>query len=195
MALEAGGMPGKELPIHIEALAVDIGVNVRVADFRNGGLVPALTNEFGYSESELEEKGITSDAYRDNDGMATAEEDFFKVCIFLHSDLGEERRRWVCAHEIGHYLLGHLPRVDAGDLRDKSREAAADWVAAQLLMPEPLVREVVAKVGLDYRLLAYTFGVQLRWMKIRLRELRLTRQDDHEARCAAGWTEFSIYPW
>jgi Zn-dependent peptidase ImmA (M78 family) len=188
-------MLGRELPIHIEAVAVEIGLHIMVADFRDDGLVPVLTDEFGYSESELEEKGITSDAYRDNDGMVTAEEDFFKVCVFLHSDLGEERRRWVCAHEIGHYLLGHLPRVDAGELRNRSREAAADWVAAQLLMPEPLVREVVAIVGLDYRLLAHTFGVRIDRMKIRLRELGLAKRGETEAQHAPGWAEFCIYPW
>lgn len=182
----------KGLPINVEAIAAGIEIHVRQADFRNDGLIPALIDEFGYSESKLEQQGITSEAYRNEDGMITGEGDH--RCIFLHDQLSQERRRWVCAHEIGHHALGHKYEPVDG-IAYRLQESAADWVAAQLLMPEPLVREVVAKVGLDYRLLAYTFGVQLRWMKIRLRELRLTRQDDHEARCAAGWTEFSIYPW
>ncbi len=51
--------------------------------------------------------------------------------IFTDSSHSIQRRRYTIAHELGHYLLGHLDGVPA----TQEREYAADRFAADLLMP------------------------------------------------------------
>ena len=82
-----------------------------------------------------------------------------------------ERRRFSVAHEIGHFLL-HAAGGDeaavycrAGDLRpdpespERLREREANRFAAELLMPEALVEQEVARIGPDPMVLAPMFAV------------------------------------
>ena len=104
--------------------------------------------------------------------------------IYLNSGDSPNRRRFTCAHEVGHYIQ----RVDRGDDRTwefvdrrnhlSSRgthpdEIYANQFAAQLLMPEDEVREVAdSRTPAD---LAALFRVSLEAMTHRLDALGLSR--------------------
>lgn len=90
------------------------------------------------------------------------------------------RQRFTVAHEIGHFLL-HRDQIGTGitddvlyrsSLSDR-REAQANRIAADLLMPEPLVREwferaKTLRVDDVLNFLADKFNVSSAAMKIRL---------------------------
>ena len=54
-----------------------------------------------------------------------------KPRILIDSSHSRQRQRYTIAHELGHYLLGHLDGVPASE----EREYAAERFAADLLMP------------------------------------------------------------
>jgi len=90
----------------------------------------------------------------------------------------ERRRRFTIAHEIGHFVL-HPDR----QLRERGggvnaawegQEREADQFAAELLMPEPLVRQAVLEHGADAARLADRFQVSRQAMQTRLRKLGLS---------------------
>ena len=87
--------------------------------------------------------------------------------IWVRSDEPADRRRFTVAHEIGHHLL-HADRgsvlcrpADLGDADGdtRARERQANRFAAELLMPERLVRELAAGRGADPIALAAKFAV------------------------------------
>lgn len=92
------------------------------------------------------------------------------------------RQRYTIAHEIAHWLLGH---VQPGELahRDPSdpyavldpREIEANRFAAQLLMPEHVVRQMVNHVPPARRkeILAQQFSVSEAAMGFRLQNLNI----------------------
>jgi IrrE N-terminal-like domain len=100
---------------------------------------------------------------------------------------GERRRRFTIAHEIGHFVLhpGRLAPERGGAVNEawQEQEREADQFAAELLMPEDLVREAVAVHGEDAGRLADRFDVSRRAMQSRLRGLgfavRLTGRSAH----------------
>lgn len=69
--------------------------------------------------------------------------------VFLPSLIHRSRGRvsFSCAHELGHFQLGHGTQVDeylddkAGSRQKSDEEAAADTFAAHLIMPRPAVLE------------------------------------------------------
>jgi hypothetical protein len=87
--------------------------------------------------------------------------------IWVRRDEPAPRRRFTVAHEIGHHLLHSdgaavLCRpadveTARGDVRDREREA--NRFAAELLMPEPLVRAAADREGPDPIALSTRFGV------------------------------------
>jgi hypothetical protein len=90
------------------------------------------------------------------------------------------RRRFTIAHEIGHFVL-HPERCRperGGAVNEAGRreEREADAFAAELLMPEPLVREAVSEHGPDAGRLAHRFQVSLAAMRTRLRVLGLAER-------------------
>jgi IrrE N-terminal-like domain len=96
--------------------------------------------------------------------------------IWVRRDESLTRRRFTIAHEIGHHFLhsdGATVLCRAADV-DQSEEGArlkerqANRFAAELLMPEPLVRERVERDGLDVAALADTFDVSPIAMAYRL---------------------------
>jgi hypothetical protein len=92
--------------------------------------------------------------------------------IVVRGASSERRRRFTIAHEIGHFVLhpGRLAPERGGAVNDawRQHEREADQFAAELLMPEPLVREAVLELGPDARRLADRFEVSRRAMQVRL---------------------------
>ena len=92
------------------------------------------------------------------------------------------RRHFTIAHEIGHFVL-HPERCRperGGVVNEAGRreEREADAFAAELLMPEYLVREAVREQGLDAVRLADRFAVSRKAMQTRLRYLGLAERQD-----------------
>jgi len=92
------------------------------------------------------------------------------------------RRRFTIAHEIGHLVL-HAPGatgavfcrvVDPAEPAARPIEREANRFAAELLMPEDLVREAAAHLGTDAAALADRFQVSGPAMGWRLFNLGLT---------------------
>jgi predicted transcriptional regulator len=101
--------------------------------------------------------------------------------IVLNGAADERRRRFTIAHEIGHFMLhpGRLRPERDGLVNEAMRaeEREADAFAAELLMPEHLVRQAVAEQGADKVLLADRFQVSTRAMEVRLRRLGVLARD------------------
>jgi hypothetical protein len=92
------------------------------------------------------------------------------------------RRRFTLAHEVGHWIC-HFEqgRVEPKYCRSeeigvgvgRAREREANAFAAQLLMPESLVRREAAALRLNVHALARRFEVSLPAMRVRLQQLSL----------------------
>lgn len=94
------------------------------------------------------------------------------------------RKRFTCAHELGHYAYrlendgDHYEYVDlrgqsAGQGRDPE-EIHANQFAAELLMPEDEVRKIL-KTGQPVFLISKYFGVSDDAIRFRLRNLKLAQ--------------------
>jgi hypothetical protein len=100
--------------------------------------------------------------------------------VWVRRDEPRERRRFSVAHEVGHFVLHALPAhaepvfcrpadVQADvDAAARRREREANRFAAELLMPEPLVRSHVERTGPDPTSLAPVFAVSDLAMGFRL---------------------------
>ena len=116
------------------------------------------------------------------------------VCIAIHTDNPETRKRFTIAHEIGHHLLRHqtIPgehvHVDRGNLISQRgpraslgidpKEIEANQFAAALLMPSQRLRKAASKLSatlfdVHVEKLALQFEVSEQAMTIRLTALRL----------------------
>jgi Zn-dependent peptidase ImmA (M78 family) len=104
--------------------------------------------------------------------------------ILLAESDSKRRKRFTCAHEIGHFMLRRKDEdmtpysfVDKRDeLSAQGQEHDEMWAnafAAELLMPEEAVREWVRN-GCDDLQMAARFGVSPQAMNTRLSALRLT---------------------
>ena len=99
--------------------------------------------------------------------------------IVLNGPDDSGRRRFTIAHEIGHFVLyPERCRPERGGVGEAGRreEREADTFAAELLMPEHLVREAVREQGLDVARLADRFEVNRKAMQSRLRHLGLAER-------------------
>jgi predicted transcriptional regulator len=98
--------------------------------------------------------------------------------IVLRGATSQQRRRFTIAHEVGHFVL-HPQRLaplrggDPGNAAWQQQEREADQFAAELLMPEELVREAVVRHGPDAVRLADRFEVSRAAMQTRLSRLGL----------------------
>ena len=63
-----------------------------------------------------------------------------RYIIFYNEQEKTERVRFSIGHELGHYLLGHDFNLPKGDQYDR-QEVETNFFAAQLLMPEQILRE------------------------------------------------------
>jgi len=97
--------------------------------------------------------------------------------IVVRGASSERRRRFTIAHEIGHFVLhpGRLAPERGGAVNEawQEQEREADQFAAELLMPEDLVREAVVEHGDDASRLADRFDVSRQAMQTRMRRLGL----------------------
>jgi hypothetical protein len=97
--------------------------------------------------------------------------------IVLNGSGDSGRRRFTIAHEIGHFVLHpeHCRPERGGGVNEAGRreEREADAFAAELLMPEHLVREAAREQGPDATRLAERFEVSRKAMQTRLRGLGL----------------------
>jgi IrrE N-terminal-like domain len=97
--------------------------------------------------------------------------------IVLNGSSGERRRRFTIAHEIGHFVLHprrqRAERGGQGNAGMGAQEREADQFAAELLMPEHLVRHAVVELGADVARLADRFDVSQAAMRVRLSRLGL----------------------
>lgn len=103
--------------------------------------------------------------------------------ILLNAEDSRTRKRFTCAHELGHYILRASepkPRYEYVDYRDKSsstgtveEERYANSFAASLLMPEVAVK-AIHRPGMPAFRLAKRFGVSLESMQHRLDNLGLS---------------------
>ena len=98
--------------------------------------------------------------------------------IVLNGADDSGRRRFTIAHEIGHFVLypERCRSERGGGEAGRREEREADTFAAELLMPEHLVREAVREQGLDVARLADRFEVSRKAMQARLRHLGLAER-------------------
>lgn len=61
--------------------------------------------------------------------------------IFCNDSHVENRQRWSIIHEFGHYVLNHKMNVSKNDPLYKNQEIEANCFAAQILMPEQIIRQ------------------------------------------------------
>jgi Zn-dependent peptidase ImmA (M78 family) len=103
--------------------------------------------------------------------------------ILLNSEDSRHRKRFTCAHEIGHFIgrAEEPEKYECVDYRDPrsstgsiEEERFADSFAANLLMPKPAVEALHSEGLPDFRL-AIQFGVSREAMRNRLDELGLLR--------------------
>lgn len=111
-----------------------------------------------------------------------------KKRIFINGDEPLNRRRFTCAHELGHAVLHHQDVVDKKiafriDGESNDMEIEANNFAAALLMPEQYLREVYSAFSRDMPItmrieeLAKYFQVSTQAMFYRLQNIGLIRQE------------------
>lgn len=123
-----------------------------------------FATELGLSVHEAS-LGFLSGYYKDRD-------------IYVNEGHPEERKRFTIAHELGHFCLGHGPsRRDTSKsgwygADDLEKEKLANAFAAELLMPEEVVRYFIDEKGItNATLLRQAFGVSSSALANRLRSL------------------------
>ncbi len=110
--------------------------------------------------------GISGAIRRESDGS---------YAIFANEAETRARRRFTYAHELAHYFLH---RDDIGDGLSENmlfrcnlsndKEIAANKIAAEILMPQPLLNELAETKKYGVRQLAEIFGVDRPTMLLRL---------------------------
>ncbi len=141
-----------ELPVDVEALARDFGIDLRYVDFGTLDIAGKL---------ERRERAPGDYAYM----------------ILVNRRHGERRKRFTIAHEIAHYVLHrHLMEdeiVDDTMYRSNLRneyEREADSFAADILLPPSVVKREYRKNPALHPL-AETFNVSEAALRIRLKQL------------------------
>lgn len=111
--------------------------------------------------------------------------------ILISSERPEGRKRFTCAHEIGHHVLGHGTVIDeiikSGS--DKTLELEADLFAGLLLAPKVAVKGAIGRYGikdkeltpLDAYVLSKYFGISYAAFIHHIHyTLKLTTQDHYQ---------------
>jgi Zn-dependent peptidase ImmA (M78 family) len=106
-----------------------------------------------------------------------------KVTIYYNPNHHENRRRFTIAHELGHYILGHLNenqklyRDFTNDFQTNTynpKEVEANKIAARILMPEDKIRFLIFEKGItSIKKLAKIMKVSEVAMKYRLQNIGL----------------------
>lgn len=112
-----------------------------------------------------------------------------KKIIGVNQKHPETRQRFSIAHELGHYLSGHENFSHEHEIfvdRDKKYldphhrdEEEADEFAAELLMPEPMLKKDVLENKLNASTLAQKYNVSEQAMWIQLINLKLAVEQGH----------------
>lgn len=111
--------------------------------------------------------------------------------IGVNSDESDQRQRFTCGHELGHYFLHRHHLIPGGPHEDRlfdgkpnpngnltrQDEAQANRFAADLLMPAPLVSELWHSPD-NTNAAAHSLGVSPLALKWRLVNLRLSTKGD-----------------
>lgn len=87
-----------------------------------------------YSELDEERRSMALEYSRD--AIRIVRTDYFEATIFYNDAMPRERVCYSIAHELAHIILEHE------DQEDEKSESEAEFFAAYLLMPVPLVREL-----------------------------------------------------
>ena len=101
--------------------------------------------------------------------------------IYVNADDTPTRQSFTIAHELGHFKLGHKPNEFdvlyrfATTIDKNPIEQEANCFAANLLVPEKMLEEVMKKYKLteNDQLLADIFGVSLEVIKYRLKWIKI----------------------
>lgn len=103
-----------------------------------------------------------------------------RYVISINQNDSLTRQRFTLAHELGHYMLGHGERFDnsetlyRGGAKYTFAEIEANSFAAELLMPEPVVRYLLFDENLQtIAQLSDVFLVSEQAMRYRLKNLGL----------------------
>lgn len=147
-----------------------ISVQTTIVLHRNGQESEHRVVMKGWSDEDLNgDSGFAE--FRDQD----AGQPFW--CVYnIHER--PDRQRFTQAHEFGHVVLGHVidgnkPKRDSNfNAKGDLDEIAANTFAAELLMPEDLVRDFSKRIT-DLNALAMKFRVSPSAMKTRLKALRI----------------------
>lgn len=149
---EAWASPfGVDVPVDPVSIATSLGVDVFTADL-DMGVAGLLVKRAGQDPA-----------------------------IYLNAADSENRQRFTCAHELGHYIRRSASDDEGWEYVDRRDELSAagtdpeeryaNSFAAQLLMPEHEVRSHWKKM--NAATMAHKFGVSLEAMNNRLKALRL----------------------
>lgn len=108
------------------------------------------------------------------EGMYLADD----MVILISSERPEGRKRFTCAHELGHYALGHGTIIDEmlEHGSNKEIESEADFFASMLLMPTSAIVRSLKDMNIkidsvtpfDVYILAVYFGVSYQGMLVQL---------------------------
>ncbi|QYN02762.1 ImmA/IrrE family metallo-endopeptidase [Pseudomonas protegens] len=132
-----------------------------------------IANQYGiavFPEEELNDVGASGDCYFDSKG---------RPVIRYNPREPQTRQRFTIAHELGHLLMGHIrpgqrahrdPMRSYDAYHERPMERQANEFAAQLLMPESVVR-MAAKSNPNTQDLARNFNVSADAMGYRIRNL------------------------
>lgn len=103
--------------------------------------------------------------------------------IGVNKNHSKTRQRFTIAHEIGHYINGHIYYDETGDMyKDEcfdfrnplhQQEKEANLFAAELLVPKDFIVKDLVKFGLDIPKLTELYQVSGQMMWIRLTSLGL----------------------
>jgi len=100
--------------------------------------------------------------------------------IYIEETDAPKRKSFTIAHELGHIFMGHqnatvLYRIPRKDARYAKEEKEANCFAADLLMPDFMLKEYMEKYHLgksDYVVMSDMFGVPIPAMKVQLEWLK-----------------------
>ena len=106
-----------------------------------------------------------------------AEVDGRRPALVLNTRLADADRSFTAAHELGHWVLHAGTTFDAsGRCNHQRLEWEANRFAAELLLPEELVRRAICERRCSVDAAAARLGVRRTYLSRRVRELRLSNQ-------------------
>ena len=154
----------------IERIAWDVLDNAGIEEPVVNAVEIAKKQNISVKEIEMPKE------YSDVAGFYSEEE---KI-IYVAKDDKPVRKLFTVAHELGHYFLGHknysvLLRIPKADAVYSKEEKEANIFAADLLMPEFMVKEYLKKYDFshsDYVKMSEIFGVPIQAMKNQLEYIK-----------------------